>query len=214
MKHTFLLFATLLMIASCSRGRLKGEGATISETRISEPFTIVNCNGSNNVRFFKDSSYRVVVTGYENLVGAYSTRVSGGKLKLEYKDRYIVRNDNISVDIYAPDFNEVSLNGSGNIQISDGFQGVFTGEINGSGNIVLQGGDFVEARYRVNGSGNIRARNATAQKAYAKISGSGNIELTVEEYLEARISGSGDIHYWGNPAIDIHVSGSGNVKKW
>lgn len=214
MKYHFILFAALLMMASCSRERLKGDGATISETRITAPFNSIDCNGSNEIRVFRDTVYRVIVTGYQNLVPAYTTNVSGGKLRLEYEDNTRVRNDNISVDVYTPDVNNITLNGSGNIRINPGFEGVFGGEINGSGNLYLAGGDFRQATYRVKGSGNISARNAVADTVHATISGSGNIELTVVDYLVARISGSGNIDYWGSPVADIDISGSGRVKKW
>ncbi len=216
MKYHLMLFAALLlMISSCSKNRLKGEGGTISETRTVTAFNSIECNGSNEVRIYRDSVFRVVVTGYQNLVGVYESNVSGGKLQLGYDDKYFnVRNDNISVEVYTPELVNVALNGSGNVRINSGFEGVFGGEINGSGNMYLSGGDFTRATYRISGSGNISARNAVADTAYATISGSGNIEFTVVNYLVARISGSGNIDYWGSPVADMDISGSGRVKKW
>jgi hypothetical protein len=214
MKRHFMLAAAMLMMVSCGRERLKGEGATVSETRITSQFNSIDCNGSNEVRVFRDTVYRVVVTGYQNLVPSYTTHVSGGKLRLEYEDNLNVRNDNISVDVYTPELNNITLNGSGNIRIDQGFEGVFGGEINGSGNLYLADGHFYRATYRVKGSGNISARNAVADTVHATISGSGNIELTVVDYLTARISGSGNIDYWGSPVVDIDISGSGRIKKW
>ncbi len=213
MKYLILLSSVLISVSSCSKDRLKGEGATVSETRITTSFTEVDMNGSAEVRVYWDSVSHVVITGYQNLIPAYTSAVSGKRLILEFDPRYRVTRSNIRVDVYTPDLHKLSLNGSGNVRVHGDFHGDFSAEINGSGNFFIERGEFPKAYYSVNGSGNIFAKDAVADTATARISGSGNIELTVKDYLSARISGSGDIDYWGNPMTDINVSGSGNVKR-
>jgi len=203
-----------LFLSACSKAKLKGEGATISETRSLSAFSVVESNGSNQVVIVKDSVYMAVVTGYQNLVPAFETRVSGERLILEYKDRYYnIKNDNIVIEVHTPNVSNAQLKGSGNIRIGGGFKGNFYGRIDGSGNMYLDASSFHQATYHISGSGNIDARAAMADTAFATISGSGNIDLSVKSYLDARISGSGNINYFGNPVVNTEVSGSGHVRK-
>jgi len=208
------VMAACLLLGACSKSRIRGEGATISDTRTLPSFSAIDANGSSRVNIVRDSVYKVIVTGYQNLVPVYETQVSAGRLSLQFQDRYHnIRNDNIVVEVHMPAVTEVLLNGSGDIAVAPGFTGTFLGRINGSGNMRLSGGAFSTATYYINGSGNINALDATADTAYATISGSGNIDLAVRDYLYAKISGSGDITYSGNPVTQVDVSGSGKVRK-
>lgn len=209
-----MMIAGMLLLGACSKSRLRGEGAVISDTRTLAPFTTIDCNGSSRVTVVKDAVYKVVVTGYQKLVPVYETQVSGNRLTLQYKDRYHnIRNDNIVVEVHTPVVGEVFLNGSGNIRIGRGFEGTFLGRINGSGNLDLAASSFSNTTYYISGSGNIDAREAVADTAYATVSGSGNIDLSVEDYLFARISGSGNINYYGDPTVQVDISGSGKIRK-
>lgn len=205
-----------LVFASCSKTRLRGEGSVLSETRQVEAFTRVEANGSTDVEILPATSNSVVVTGYQNLIPAYDTRVSNGKLVLEFKRDYInVRNNNIKVTVYTTGISGIYLNGSGNYKVRTGIKtNSMNGEINGSGKISFDKNEFKEATYHINGSGEIDARSAEVENVTAKISGSGDIDLTATKTLSTKISGSGSIDYWGNPgSVSTDVDGSGKVRK-
>lgn len=218
MKSTLIVVAGALLIttaASCSKNRLHGEGSVISDSRSVGTFTRVESNGSTNVTVVKDSVYKVIVTGYENLVPAYETVVSGDKLSLEFKDKYHnIRNNNVTVEVHTPNIEYFSINGSGDVVMNGGFNGSsFEGKINGSGELRVNNSTYKTFKADVNGSGDIIASSTTCESGHANISGSGNIELNVTKSLYVKISGSGNVSYWGNPTTEIDVSGSGNVKK-
>jgi hypothetical protein len=210
------LVLSTIAFASCSKLRLKGEGSILSETRQLETFTGIEANGSTDVEVVPSSSNSVVITGYQNLIPVYETKVKGGKLVLEYKRGYInVRNNNIKVIVYTTSMNSAYLNGSGNITFRDSLTSrSMSVEINGSGDMSFGANAFQTAKYKINGSGNINARAAVAENVTAEISGSGDMDITVTQSLKAEISGSGTIDYWGNPAIlEKDISGSGKVRK-
>ncbi|RYD57812.1 MAG: hypothetical protein EOP56_05920 [Sphingobacteriales bacterium] len=217
MKSATLLLAGALLITatSCSKSRLRGEGSVISDTRSLSNFTRVEANGSTNITVVKDSAYKVIVTGYQNLVPAFETKVNGNKLTLEFDDQYIsVRNNNVTVEVHTPNIEYYNVNGSGNTTIGSGFDGSsFEGHINGSGELTVNNSKFTTLKAYVNGSGDIKAASTTCENGRAEISGSGNIDMTVTKHLSVKISGSGNVSYWGNPTTDVDVSGSGNVKK-
>lgn len=215
MKSLYALLPLVLLTSSCIKERLKGEGDIISETRSVSYFHTVESDGDNRVSVVRDSVYKVIVTGYENLVPEFRTSVSNGKLHLEYDDDFYVRNDNIQIEVHAPVIENVRIEGSGRIEVRSGFTGGrFEGHIDGSGSIEVQGGSFGVMVADINGSGDIRCDQAICDTAYADISGSGDIDVNVSEYLDARISGSGTIRYRGNPVVKSNISGSGTVKKF
>lgn len=215
-KSIAFLFSALILLASCSKYKLKGEGSTTSETRSLSSFTSVQANGDVNIQIHSSNTNKVVITGYENLVPVYETYVRDNRLVLQFQDKYHnIRNNNIKVDVYVTELSGVRMNGSGKVNIWSGISGdLMEVEVNGSGDIYIGQNNYQTMRLNINGSGNIKAKDAVAEKVYANISGSGNIDVTVTHFLDARISGSGNINYWGNPEeVDTDVAGSGRVRK-
>lgn len=207
-----LLFST----SSCNKKVLKGEGPIISETRSLADFDQILCNGSVDLTIVASNKDEVTISGYQNLVPAYRTDVSNNTLYLEYDDDYInVKHDNIKLTVYTTGFGKLKLSGSGDVvMMSDINTDYMDVTIEGSGNIRLTQNTFKTFITKVNGSGNINARDVDANEVYATVSGSGDISVTALDLLDARISGSGDIDYWGNPSsVTVDISGSGRVRK-
>ncbi|MBS1771909.1 MAG: DUF2807 domain-containing protein [Bacteroidetes bacterium] len=205
-----------VFFTSCYKGRLKGEGSIISDTRSISSFYTLQSDGEADVEVIASNSNKVVVTGYQNLVPAFETNVSGDKLTLRFKEKYInVRNNNIKVTVYSTNVNMVRINGSGRIIVGDSIKSkTMMADINGSGDIGFGKNAFDDLNLHVSGSGNISAYPATSKTVTAEISGSGDIQTTVTETLNAKISGSGDIDYMGNPVnVNLNISGSGKVHK-
>lgn len=205
-----------VLLSSCYKTRLKGEGSIVEDSRNVSSFYTLQSDGSTDVQIYASKTNKVVVSGYQNLVPVFETNVSGDKLTLKFKEKYInVRNNNIKVTVYTTNLNMVRINGSGNITIGDSLASkTMQAEINGSGNMYFGKNLFNEMDLHVNGSGNINAYQAAGKTVTANISGSGNIKTTVLETLNAKISGSGDIEYSGNPtSVNINTSGSGKVRK-
>jgi len=215
MKAIMTILAASVLLASCSKSSIRGEGAIITETRNVPAFTSVRVEGSREVSITRGTTTSVRVTGYQNLVPIYETFVSNGTLVVKHRNDYLnIRNDNIKVDITVPTLDGASINGSGEINIRDFVAQELAASINGSGTIRADNCDYQRSYYEVNGSGDILARNNVAGRVEARISGSGKIETTALISLMARISGSGDVHYWGDPTtVDVQVSGSGKAVK-
>jgi Protein of unknown function (DUF2807). len=219
MKNQIILAATLalsIVTSSCGKHRIKGEGSSTSERRELATFGSITANGSTNITVHPSSTDYVVVHGYSNLVPVYETRVSDGRLILEFKREYInVKNNNVTVDVYTTQAHRATLNGSGNIRIeSDQHSEYMNVDINGSGDITIANNHFKAVNADVNGSGNINGAACHADTLKAHISGSGNISMNVANYLEAKISGSGNVNYWGQPVVGkINISGSGEVNR-
>jgi hypothetical protein len=211
-----LMASSIMLFSSCYKNSIKGEGTVTSDTRSVPSFSSVAANGDVDVEIHASETDKVIVTGYQNLVPVYKTKVRDGRLTLEFEDQYWnVRNNNIKVDVYTRDVDGVIMNGSGDIYVgADAAAENMNAEINGSGNITISTNNCHEMNLKVNGSGDINARSAHAENSDVRISGSGDIKLTVHSYLDAHITGSGNIDYWGNPErVDTEISGSGKIRK-
>lgn len=217
MKKVFAIAAlSIIAFSSCSKHRIKGEGSIVSETRSVSGFSGISLNGSEDVEVIPSNENKVIVSGYQNLVPVFKTKVSGSTLNLEFEHNYFnVRNNNIKVTVYTTGISKLDINGSGNITLRDSLKtDRLRMEINGSGNIYTYNNYIENVELDINGSGNINARNTTGRYVYAEISGSGDAEITVKEKLDVKISGSGEIKYWGNPSsVNTDISGSGKVRK-
>jgi hypothetical protein len=217
MKKLFTIFAgSIILFSSCNKESIKGSGAVITEARSLPTFSEIQVNGDADLNVVYGAGQEVSVTGYQNLLPVYETKMVGTVLYLQFKPNYYrIRNNNIKVKIVVPALTYLRLNGSGNIIASNFRTGSdLNAAINGSGNILLQDSKYFKANYTINGSGNITASTTEAAEAAAEIHGSGNIRLKVSEKLTANIAGSGNVDYWGNPVtMSTQISGSGKVNK-
>jgi hypothetical protein len=208
----FFAAAGLLTLASCTKERVTGSGAIITEDRNTSNFIKVSTSGSTNIHITQGAAFKVQVRGYENLGAYMETKVTNNTLEIGYKNGVSVKNDNVEVFVTMPALESVNTSGSANIDT----KGVFTGatliaSISGSGNIAIEGGDAQFFKSSISGSGNIKAFGLLAQRADVSISGSGSTEVSAVNNLKASISGSGTVYYKGQPVVETFISGSGRV---
>lgn len=206
-----------LLATACSKKEtsVSGEGPIEHQDRPLSHFSSVRLNGAATMSIHPAAHPSVTVSGYENLISLFETKVEGEVLILQFNDQYKVKNSNIHIDIYTDVIEEIKINGSGSIFLSSGWDiPALSVKINGSGKFESQQNHFRELHLSINGSADMDTRLAVTNAAFANISGSGKIRLRVTDYLKANINGSGEIDYWGNPGkTDIQISGSGKVRK-
>ena len=216
MKKLTTILACTILLGACTKETIRGGGAIITENRNVPVFTEVQLSGEGEATILYGTTQQVLVTGYENLLPVYETKMMGTTLHLQFKpDDYRIRNNNIKVNITVPSLSYIRVNGSGKVLAGNFTRGdILSAYINGSGNMQVKDGKYNNVNYVINGSGDIVANTTEAKEANAEIHGSGRILLHVLNKLDANISGSGDIDYWGNPgAVNIQVSGSGKITK-
>lgn len=230
----FLLFLSLVLafaITSCSK--TDGKGDLVTETRVVGAFNGVNLSMEATVYVSQDSIYSLRVQAQENLLDIIETPVESGSLVIRVKNHHVIgSHEPITVFVSAPDISKLNISGSGDIKISQGLEQysvdmtisgsgnidlpvLYAHEIetniSGSGNIYGRGGGVDYAHHTISGSGNIEFSGVSADSVYATISGSGDIKVTANKLLDATISGSGNIRYYGTPVVIPHISGSGEI---
>ncbi len=227
MKHTAVKITALVVLAIFVAGsrasadnffnRLfnhgeKGSGDLVTQTRDVDKFDEVSLSGSFDVRVRVGEEQSISVTFDDNLIDYIQTEVRHGELRIHSDESFSSRH-NCRVEITVPSLTDVSLSGSGDIDVTNVSGGDFSLSISGSGDVTAEG-KVDQLSITVAGSGDVDARDLEALDADVHISGSGDVAVFASRYLDARVSGSGDIDYYGDPEkISSHVAGSGSIRK-
>lgn len=214
-----LLFALLALITFNSYSQwqtIKGNGNIKKETREVSGFTGVSLSGNMNVQLAYGTSNSITVEGDENLLPYIKTKVEDGNLVVKSKDKVGLKSRNkLMVYVSLTKLTGLRVSGSGNISGTGDFNndGKTNISVSGSGNINVGMNSFNETKIAVSGSGNVTLKGKSTNNIDATISGSGNIDcsdVTSNDVL-AHVSGSGNIKVFANKSIDARVSGSGNI---
>ena len=210
---TLAALTVILALSSCSKERIKGNVATVTETRTVKKKKKIDASGSSKVYVTQGAVFNVEVKGYSNLLPYYETKLVNNTLQLGYKQNVNVKNDNIEVYVTLPALTGLELEGSGDIHTTGVFGGnaTFEAKVSGSGNIYFSNGTTNQYNATISGSGNIYTLDMATDKADIDISGSGNTEITAVTQLKVKIAGSGNVYYRGTPTITTNISGSGAV---
>ncbi len=211
---------------------VQGKGAAKTETRTARDFHAVEAKIPGNIEVRVADNYAVEVQAQENLLPLLVTEVINGSLHIYFKEN-VSNADDLLVRISGPSFDELSVSGSGEMDVLSPLSGnelllaiggsgsirlpeanmqILNCSIAGSGDVEV-GGKSKEAFYEISGSGDIMAKKLIAETGKANIAGSGSITCNMTEWLKANIAGSGDIYYAGAGSVETSVAGSGTVKK-
>lgn len=146
----------------------------------------------------------ISVSGSGDLIG--ETKITTSRLNLSVSGSGSLQIDaDVSGDV------ESSLSGSGRLDLKGKCRS-FESSVSGSGKMELNLMIADKADFEVSGSGKVRAAG-TAQEVKASISGSGQVLAAnlVVDRCDVRISGSGDVEINVNKELDANISGSGTV---
>ena len=216
MKTLLITLAVIIIIIffiknNLTKNKIQGSGNIISESRELNNFTSITLLGSIDVNIKTSESNNCVVVADDNLIPYIKTEVVNNKLNISLNERYSSE-DKLVVNINTPNYDEVSLSGSGNINILDFKNNNLSLNISGSGNITGNG-EVETLVVKINGSGNLMSKEIKSKSATITINGSGDGEVFAGDSISAKINGSGNIKYFGDPEnIDTIINGSGDIK--
>lgn len=209
-----LAITLLVSTTACQKDVLRGEGNIVTETRRLASFTTIDLSGNRQAEIIRSTESKVEITGYQNLVSAYSATINNGRLSLEYPNYTNVRNDNIRLRIYTPLLSSVWQSGNSRLLIGAGFSSNNM-EVRLSGNSEVRFGDgqFTNLFIHVSGNAHVYTEAATATHARVEVSGNAKVEVKATETLRVNISGNAEVFYHGNPTITQNISGRGKLIK-
>ena len=216
MKTLLITLAVIIIIIffiknNLTKNNIQGSGNIISESRELNNFTSIILLGSIDVNIKTSESNNCVVVADDNLIPYIKTEVVNNKLNISLNESYSSE-EKLVVNINTPNYDEVSLSGSGNINILDFKNNNLSLNISGSGNITGNG-EVETLVVKINGSGNLLSKEIKSKSATITINGSGDAEVFASDSISAKINGSGNIEYFGNPEnVDSIINGSGDIK--
>ncbi len=240
-KHLPLILIVLFFVPSLACRALsmnynavRGSGNIQTQTVDVKNFNSITLENSADVYIEQGQTESVTVQADDNILPLLETKVRGKELVLSTKpNTSIDPSRKIVYRITAKDLSGLSLQGSGNFNVSPIKSDSMDISLDGSGNIKI--GDLVTGKLsmRLNGSGNIGIDKVSASSTDASINGSGDIKLAGQSptqqisfngsgnYLagdlnsksaEIRIPGSADVTVWVTDTLSANINGSGTVR--
>lgn len=235
MRNIAILFFVLLGVSFSSCHSIIGTGDVVTVQRKVSDFSQVNSSISGKVIITQGNEYKVTVKAQQNIADVLETYLENDVLIIKYKNNTMIStNEQIEVDVTLPKVIDVSLEGSGDIVISNGLTADnLSLDISGSGSIIsdqliakklevaiagsgdlkVKNGNADNGDLSISGSGSIDLNGMKFQKCSVRVAGSGDAKVNAAEKLDVSIAGSGSVYYIGNPAISQKISGSGSVQK-
>lgn len=232
--YLLLLLLSLLAMTGCFGVFIcsEGSGTVEKENRNLEEFDRISINVSGNIFYVQGDTYKIGIETDDNLLQYITTNVRGKELIIDSDKSICPHKLNIyitskelrkveiegSADFFAQtpiktENLDISIDGSGDVQIDSVFSERVQLEINGSGEIRI-GGSCNTFSAEVNGSGDIFASKLNSKISKVEINGSGNAYVVAQDELILEINGSGDVYYDGNPnRFVLNINGSGKAIK-
>jgi len=218
MKNLLIAILSLLSLSSFAQPweTVKGNGQVKKENREVSAFTSLTVGGAMDVQIAYGNSNSISVEADENLLPYIETSVENGKLTIKSKKNINLKTKSkMVVHVSMTKIVSIQQSGSGNITGNGAFtnDGKTNISMSGSGNIQLGFDSFKDLDLSIAGSGNMDLKSGTTNNIEAKISGSGNIDcLSISSSnVSLKISGSGNVKVFANNSIDAKISGSGNI---
>lgn len=221
---------TLLLTSSSSFGQ-----ASVKESRDVDNFTRVSFGVPGNLYIKVGPTFRFEIEGTRRVLDEIETEVSGDRLAIKLDNwRFSFNNEKVTVNITMPEVEGLSVSGSGKAEMLDAIEADdldlsvsgsgrlqvgglnadrLKSSISGSGDIILSGpGSVDNGEISISGSGGFNGEAVEIDHLHISVSGSGDCYCKVGDSLDAGISGSGNVTYSGNPKVNARVSGSGHVR--
>ncbi|MCS6905666.1 MAG: head GIN domain-containing protein [Bacteroidia bacterium] len=213
---------------------LPGYGQRIKETRELPYFHSIRLLTAVNLELYYSQKPHIVIKGITFYSQRLVTQVDDQVLVIS-SNNSIDWEDGITVQVHAPQYQEIYLEGRGNILSKIPIQEeklvlelagsgkmeieleVRELELNltGSGKIWVHGKAKI-AEIKTTGSGKVAAQELRAHRLSAYLTGSGilDLDLTPCQEAELKLTGSGNIFYRGScPHLNISRLGSGRIQQ-
>lgn len=215
MKKMIILYACLLMIvSSCTKDIIRGNGKTVVEDRQVTDFKAVNAVGNFNVNIRHGNTISVKVETDANILPFLKTEVVDETLYISYESEHVVINERSTVTLVMPEMSGIIAIGNPDVGISGDFnsdQMLISGT--GNGIIDLDAGIIPTGEIIMSGNFRVQAFSTVFDACQITLHGQGRAELKVNEDLDVQINGNGRVYYKGDPQVKVEINGNGKVIK-
>jgi hypothetical protein len=232
MKKTVSVFVLMLALVAGAFAQDK-QGSYTKDLKL-QGFDRIDM-GSAFVIDIRPGSHKVVVSGDEDDVQDIEASVSGGTLKIRYKDKkgwsWSNNRKRVYVNITLPTLRALNLSGATKSTVS-GFNNLDILDLDISGassssisvnakrvNLDVSGASTITLNGRakeltgeVSGATSFKAYDFSVENANIDVSGASSARLNVSENLVAEASGASSVRYKGSPKVKMNTSGASSVR--
>lgn len=231
MKNILLVILSICLLQSCEvktgSGNIERQGRALQE------FHSVNVGGSFEVVIRKGNNYKVTIEADDNILEDIETNVSGGRLKIEYRDGVNIRNADVKVYVETPELTAVTASASAEVKVEGVLNSDKTLEFHASssasieaeidapaaeadasssGTITLKG-RTKDLDTQASSAGQIEAGELLSESTKAQASSGGSISVHASLKLNGQASSGGSINYRGEPTVSRQESSGGSISK-
>lgn len=217
--------ATFFIPTACMSGNeAESKGNETSVKVKTGEFSKIKIAGSSSVQFVQGETTSVTMYGKEKDLEKMEIRNEGDQLYIGTKKQNGLnifsnqnRIGNVTIHVTSPNLQQVSISGSGDFTADGNIDTDYLNiSIAGSGDININDIICNSASAKISGSGRIKLGKLTTGECDFAVTGSGdiNVEKAKAKQTTSKITGSGDIHI-SNADIekaDNYVTGSGSIK--
>ena len=240
---SLVLLSVALMMMSCKPEiKVFADSPTVTQVRPIKGFEQIDIFGSPTVIYEQGNGFSVKVKGPENLVNKIITELDDHTLVIRNKGKIgmvnisLTGNDHLEVYVTSPDLTairlngsgdfvshrridtdnmEITLRGSGDIDISDLICDHCVMEVVGSGDLDIDRLETRTSEVSLVGSGDVELKQVNVRSTDITLRGSGDISVDFMEgcqEVQATLTGSGDVTLKGHVRkYAQQKSGSGDI---
>lgn len=228
----YLAIIALGLIGACDTGQIECIRAStniVSENRDPKDFNGVVLNSLGDIYLTQGSEYSFTIEGPENVVELIRSEVENELLVIGttacFNGVY-----ELSIEITAPEFKYINLDGVGNITVIDQIEGdILTMEIFGIGEIearvnvdslyttiagtgtVNYTGEALKHEFSSSGLFELNSYGLQTEHTDINLAGEGDCYVTALDKLDVVITGLGNVYYRGQPTVESDIQGTGAV---
>lgn len=240
---SLVLLSVALVVMSCKPEiKVFADSPTVTQVRPIKGFEQIDIFGSPTVIYEQGNGFSVKVKGPENLVNKIITELDDRTLVIRNKGKIgmvnisLTGNDHLEVYVTSPDLTairlngsgdfvshrridtdnmEITLRGSGDIDISDLICDHCETELVGSGDVDIDRLEAQTSMVTLVGSGDMEVKQVYVQSTYITLRGSGDIAVDFQkgcQEVQTHLVGSGDVTLKGRVGkCAQQKSGSGDI---
>lgn len=213
---TALAFS-LLATAAIAQGRFWDSDFTPRDPAVSRPgHREWTWDGTDGLGLSVPAEVRVVPGGPARIViegpDALLAHIGVGQGKIRGDRDFHSNGEKLQVTVSGVTLHNVSIAGSGKVDLGRLDQDRLSLAIAGSGGASAEGGRLGRLALNIAGSGHADLGGMKAQRTDVHIAGSGSVSLAASETVNASLIGSGTVRLAARPAtINRSIVGSGDV---
>lgn len=231
MKNILLVVLSICLLQSCEVKT--GSGNIERQDRKLNEFHSVHVGGSFDVVIRHGNNYKVTIEADDNILEDIETDISGGRLKIEYRDNVNISNADVKIYVETPELTSVNASASADVKV----EGVLSSgktlkfhasssasveaevdapaveaDASSSGKITLKG-HTKDLDTQASSAGEIEADELLSENTKAQASSGASINVHASLKLNGQASSGGSINYRGDPTVSRQESSGGSISK-